>query len=130
MRRDVGRQFDPALFRAFDELVRIAMTRRLRLLTPRVIAPQPAPQPSGGAPDELTGLPLRRAFFHRAESALATRYGSNADVSLLVLDVDRFKLVNDTFGHLQSDVMRSVATTLKAALRTNDLWRGMRATSS
>ena len=123
MRRDVGRQFDPALFRAFDELVQDSDDPALaRLLTPRVIAPQPAPQPPGGAPDELTGLPLRRAFFHRAESALATRYGSNADVSLLVLDVDRFKLVNDTFGHLQGDdVMRSVATTLKASLRTNDL---------
>jgi diguanylate cyclase (GGDEF)-like protein len=53
--------------------------------------------------DPLTGLMNRRAFRERLESEVerARRYGR--DLSLVVIDVDRFKRVNDTFGHQAGD---------------------------
>jgi diguanylate cyclase (GGDEF)-like protein len=53
--------------------------------------------------DPLTGLMNRRAFRERLESEVerARRYGR--DLSLLVIDVDRFKRINDTFGHQAGD---------------------------
>ena len=69
--------------------------------------------------DDLTGLPLRRAFLEHAAASLgAVR---ERPVSLLVIDVDRFKQVNDTFGHLQGDdVLRSIAGVIRKTLRTGD----------
>ena len=55
--------------------------------------------------DPLTELPNRRAFFELAEKVFA---GGNA-VTLMMVDIDRFKLVNDTYGHDAGDrVLRSV----------------------
>jgi diguanylate cyclase (GGDEF)-like protein len=72
--------------------------------------------------DPLTGLANRRAFAQRLgeECARHVRYGG--PLSLLMLDVDHFKAVNDRFGHLAGDVvLRNVADVLRAALRTTDL---------
>jgi diguanylate cyclase (GGDEF)-like protein len=60
-------------------------------------------------------LPLRRAFSDAARRALAARDRQGA-VALLVIDVDHFKLINDTYGHLQGDeVLRNVAQALRRA---------------
>lgn len=72
--------------------------------------------------DGLTGLLNRRAFNTEADAliALARRY--RHPLSLLVLDVDRFKSINDRFGHPAGDaVLRSLATTLNGALRGCDV---------
>jgi diguanylate cyclase (GGDEF)-like protein len=71
--------------------------------------------------DALTGLANRRVFEREiaAESARFDRYGR--PVSLVVLDVDHFKSVNDRFGHEAGDaVLRAVATTLRAGVRDAD----------
>ncbi|HEY0778894.1 MAG TPA: diguanylate cyclase, partial [Gemmatirosa sp.] len=74
------------------------------------------------APDDLTQLPLRRAFRDTAERILGARRTTGRPVSLLVIDVDHFKLVNDTFGHLQGDsVLRLVADHVRANTRPSDL---------
>ena len=60
--------------------------------------------------DHLTGLQNRRAYEMRLEkeSAMAKRHG--ADLALCLLDLDRFKAVNDRFGHVAGDeVLRAVA---------------------
>jgi diguanylate cyclase (GGDEF)-like protein len=72
--------------------------------------------------DELTGLANRRRFFERLEEEMdrALRYGS--DLPLIMLDIDHFKRVNDTFGHPVGDtVLAEVARLLTANLRTSDI---------
>jgi len=71
--------------------------------------------------DPLTGLYNRRLFGESFEKELnrSRRYGSQ--LGLVILDLHRFKEVNDKYGHPRGDeVLRAVATTLKKALRTSD----------
>jgi diguanylate cyclase (GGDEF)-like protein/PAS domain S-box-containing protein len=71
--------------------------------------------------DELTALPNRRAFFRSGEQETkkARRYA--APLSLLMLDVDRFKLINDTYGHSGGDkVLRRVADLIRRTVREVD----------
>jgi len=73
------------------------------------------------ATDSLTQLPNKRAFSEvlARELALADRNASS--LSLLMVDVDHFKVVNDTWGHAMGDVVLShLADLLRAALRTSD----------
>jgi diguanylate cyclase (GGDEF)-like protein len=72
--------------------------------------------------DELTGLPNRRWFVDALEREVATaaRYGS--PLSLLLLDLDNFKTINDTYGHAAGDqALVDVATAIAAELRMPDL---------
>jgi diguanylate cyclase (GGDEF)-like protein/PAS domain S-box-containing protein len=71
--------------------------------------------------DALTGLVNRREFEHRlAESIEVARRGEAAHM-LCYLDLDRFKIVNDTSGHLAGDSMlREVAKLLREAVRDSD----------
>ena len=71
--------------------------------------------------DELTGLANNRRFreWIENESARAQRFGH--ELSLLMLDVDDFKRVNDTYGHLQGDqVLRALAEVLRSESRGVD----------
>ncbi|MGA2420347.1 MAG: diguanylate cyclase [Candidatus Acidiferrum sp.] len=71
--------------------------------------------------DALTGLYNRRLFGESFEKELnrARRYGQ--PLGLVILDLHRFKEVNDTHGHPRGDeVLRAAAATLKNALRTSD----------
>ncbi len=72
--------------------------------------------------DELTRLHNRRHFMDLAqrEAALAKRYGHQ--VSFLLIDVDHFKRVNDTYGHDTGDqVLRMMADTFRECLREVDI---------
>jgi diguanylate cyclase (GGDEF)-like protein len=72
--------------------------------------------------DELTRLPNRRHLLAVAHERLADAKRSNRPVSILALDVDHFKRINDTFGHEAGDVvLRRVAQTCRAALRHDDV---------
>jgi diguanylate cyclase (GGDEF)-like protein len=73
------------------------------------------------ATDPLTGLYNRRLFSEYFEKELnrARRYGH--PLAILILDLHRFKEVNDKYGHPRGDeVLRTAATTLQKALRTSD----------
>ncbi len=71
--------------------------------------------------DAKTGLLNAAAWHARAERAVTGR-GQRAAASLLVLDLDHFKNVNDTYGHLAGDaVLAAVADALRAEVREGDL---------
>jgi len=64
--------------------------------------------------DALTGLPNRTLFRERFEQSMAQAKQTNGTVALLALDLDRFKAVNDLFGHAEGDrVLKKVADILQ-----------------
>jgi diguanylate cyclase (GGDEF)-like protein/PAS domain S-box-containing protein len=72
--------------------------------------------------DPLTGLHNRRSFFHLAQRAFeqATRYGH--PLSIVMLDIDHFKQINDSVGHLMGDqVLQAVAYQCLSVLRAVDI---------
>ncbi len=72
--------------------------------------------------DELTQLPNRRAFFLRGaeEISRSKRYG--LPLSMLMLDIDRFKTINDTYGHARGDMaLQCIARVLREQVREVDL---------
>jgi diguanylate cyclase (GGDEF)-like protein len=72
--------------------------------------------------DELTGLYNRRHFFERMEQMLATATRYDQALGLIILDIDNFKLVNDTYGHLVGDlVLRELAECLRQQSRKSDV---------
>ncbi len=72
--------------------------------------------------DPLTGLANRSAFTDRLEEALARARRSGVPVGLLMLDLDDFKPVNDTYGHHAGDaVLVELAHRLREGIRTTDL---------
>lgn len=74
------------------------------------------------ATDALTGLSNRRAFTEALERDCARAQRERAPLSLLILDLDHFKKVNDTHGHPVGDlVLRAVAGALDATVRKGDL---------
>jgi diguanylate cyclase (GGDEF)-like protein/PAS domain S-box-containing protein len=71
--------------------------------------------------DALTGLPNRREFENRLRGALDRPQDSNYHHAVLYLDVDQFKVVNDTCGHAAGDEMlRQVSNLLRPGLRAGD----------
>ena len=68
--------------------------------------------------DPLTGLPNRELFMDRLEVALRRATRGRHEVAVIFLDLDRFKLINDSLGHEVGDqVLRAVADRLSAAMR-------------
>lgn len=78
--------------------------------------------------DELTGLPNRRAVQRLLDQQLALHGRRQAALALLLIDVDQFKRINDTHGHLSGDLaLREIAACLQQRLRTQDIvgrWGG------
>ncbi|MFD1704676.1 EAL domain-containing protein [Methylopila henanensis] len=71
--------------------------------------------------DALTGLPNRSLLGDRLDKAFAQARRSGESFALLALDLDRFKAVNDLFGHAEGDrVLRTVASILTRTVRSVD----------
>ncbi len=72
--------------------------------------------------DSLTGLLNRISFKLQMEVEVNRAQRSNEPLSLAMLDIDHFKKVNDTYGHLQGDrVIKSLAQLLRKRLRKSDI---------
>jgi diguanylate cyclase (GGDEF)-like protein len=71
--------------------------------------------------DELTGLPNRRAVLRELEELVVKTRQRGGALSVLLIDADRFKAINDEHGHPVGDeVLRHLARTLAASLRVGD----------
>jgi diguanylate cyclase (GGDEF)-like protein len=71
--------------------------------------------------DELTGLPNRRLLDDRLDQALAHARRVQSKVAVLLLDLDHFKEVNDSFGHRVGDMtLQTVVAQLTSRIRTSD----------
>ncbi len=72
--------------------------------------------------DPLTGIPNRQFFYDQLKRATARARRENRRVSLLFLDLDEFKVINDTLGHDAGDtLLKEVATRLRRSLREGDV---------
>ena len=72
--------------------------------------------------DILTGLPSRASFLEQLEEVNSCERGRSGAFSILMLDLDRFKNVNDSLGHAAGDaLLRQVAHRLKSTLRGTDV---------
>ncbi|HEV8690344.1 MAG TPA: EAL domain-containing protein [Ideonella sp.] len=71
--------------------------------------------------DQLTGLPNRRLFKDHLELALAQASRRGEKVGVMFIDLDRFKLVNDTYGHFEGDeLLKNFAQRLRGCIRAGD----------
>ncbi|MDR3428831.1 MULTISPECIES: sensor domain-containing diguanylate cyclase [Silvimonas] len=71
--------------------------------------------------DELTGAPNRREWQRRCAQAVLLARRQDTPLSILLLDLDHFKQVNDTYGHLIGDLMlRAVTHACRESLRASD----------
>ena len=72
--------------------------------------------------DTLTRLPNRRGFFERGQQALAQMQRQGLPLTAIIIDLDRFKEVNDMMGHGEGDrLLQAVATALMTHLRSSDI---------
>jgi diguanylate cyclase (GGDEF)-like protein len=72
--------------------------------------------------DDLTGLANRRSLSCALEQAIEAARSDRSPLSLLLLDLDNFKAVNDSYGHSSGDAaLRTVADTVEGLLREGDL---------
>lgn len=72
--------------------------------------------------DPLTGLPNRTLLYEQTAEVLAKAAGESRRVAVMSLDLDQFKIVNDSFGHSVGDMLiQQVARRLRACVRESDL---------
>lgn len=75
-----------------------------------------------GMTDALTGVHNRRYFDHRCPAETHQARRQQQPLACMFLDIDRFKRINDTYGHPAGDrVLHAVAVTIKAQLRSSDI---------
>lgn len=116
--RDDGRHFDTRDFRAARMLAAsaaLALTRER--LTENVIELTRI-----ATVDAVTGLFNRRYFEDRLQEEIQRSRRQRQDLALLMIDIDDFKRINDTWGHLEGDrALRDVANLLRGGVRIFDV---------
>ena len=72
--------------------------------------------------DELTQLLNRRGFLQQFQLSLSTSRRNKTGGSLMILDLDKFKQINDTYGHLAGDdVLKNVGIAISTVVRESDI---------
>ena len=74
------------------------------------------------ARDPLTGLFNRRVMDEHLSRLIERRRGADGNLSLLMIDVDHFKMLNDSLGHAAGDeLLKSIGQLIRSAIRTDDM---------
>lgn len=113
---------DPAGLVAYPELL-VACTCGMLGMAPLVAALTGSERQhrAEAAHDPLTGLPNRRALETRFAALVRSAHARGAHVAVLTCDIDHFKAVNDTHGHVRGDrVLQAFAGLLTATMRDGD----------
>jgi diguanylate cyclase (GGDEF)-like protein/PAS domain S-box-containing protein len=72
--------------------------------------------------DDLTGLPNRAYFGQKVEHAITAAEGDGSQLAVLLMDLDRFKEINDTLGHRYGDLLlMELARRLESVIRSGDI---------
>ncbi len=111
---------EPMITRAIDSGVAVAASL-LAVALARTLRRHYHASEERAATDALTGLPNRRAFDAVLEAEIDVRRRHGGTFSLALIDLDRFKALNDTQGHAAGDLaLRLVSDTLSARVRASD----------
>lgn len=79
-------------------------------------------QRTAASTDPLTGLLNRRAFFSCTAALYARQRRAAKPLTLMMFDLDKFKRINDTFGHAMGDeILRLFSATLRGSMRADDI---------
>src|SRR2546430_17395545 len=71
--------------------------------------------------DSVTGLPNHRYFHTRFDEELEKTKDTGGSITVMMIDLDRFKVYNDTFGHAAGDVaLKAAARTISSTMRRED----------
>lgn len=120
VRRGEAAAFGSWLWLSFDLAVPLLVLRALRAVDERDAAL--ARLAAAAVTDPLTGLANRRGFADRAAAAVRECQRRGLPASVVVLDVDRFKAVNDGHGHAAGDaVLEGLARVLRSGVRAGDV---------
>jgi diguanylate cyclase (GGDEF)-like protein len=112
--RRLGGPWTEATHRLLDAAAAEASAALARAYSHRAVEAQ-------ASTDALTGLPNRR-YFDEFVSLLAQRRRAGDAVGILMVDIDKFKLLNDTYGHATGDdVLKAVAGAIVSAVREDDV---------
>ena len=77
---------------------------------------------NAAALDPLTGCYNRREFENQTQRSIAAATRHKSELSVIMLDIDHFKQVNDTYGHLAGDqVLKTLVTIVQQNMRTDDI---------
>ncbi|MBZ5619258.1 MAG: diguanylate cyclase [Acidobacteriia bacterium] len=107
-------------FNAHELRVRLRAGRRILDLQEQLLQAREALREQA-THDSLTGLLNRASILETLHNELSRARRESQPVALLIVDLDRFKLVNDTYGHLAGDsVLREAARRMKSAVRRYD----------
>jgi diguanylate cyclase (GGDEF)-like protein len=104
-------------------LLALALSHQFRMLQDAKVSAEQLAQL-----DPLTGLNNRRSFYEKAEPIWSIAVRKGRDASVISVDIDLFKQINDTHGHVHGDeTLTAVATVLNGSIRQGDVlarWGG------
>jgi diguanylate cyclase (GGDEF)-like protein len=108
-------------FHEKELLARVRIHTKLKILQDELLEKN-AQLEALSVTDPLTGLANRRRLMTRLEEEVARARRYKTPLSVVMIDIDHFKLVNDTYGHAMGDeVLRNIGAMLKTGVRTTDL---------